>query len=482
MSQALPAPAPALPAAPAATSPTHPWGLLLVILTAPLLSVLDVFIVNMAIPAIRTDLGATGADLELVIAGYLLGFSAFLITGGRAGDQYGRRRVFITGLVLFTLTSCLCGIAPSIGQLVLYRFLQGVSAAFMLPQTIALIQVSFAEAQARNRAFGYYGITLGIASMLGLYLGGYLVSTNWGVAGWRLTFLVNLPVGVVATGAALRLLPETARNHAQQFDFGGVALLTAGLGAVVYPLSVGREVGWPAWSLALLLLGLALLGVLLRQQASLLRRGGNPLLDVDLFGYPSFNLGVGTLVFFFSVHNSFLLISTVYLQSGLHVPSYAAGTTFVFFGAGFLVSAYLSIRYIGRFGKRLLQFGLLLMLLALAGQVLRAPAFATSLAELKAWLLLYGLGSGLVIPSLLNVALRCLPARFAGGAAGVYSTFQQVASALGVTLIGGVFFAHWHPGEAASFVRAFRFGLGLDIGCLLVAALLLEQLQETKAD
>ncbi|OUJ72366.1 MFS transporter [Hymenobacter crusticola] len=461
-------------------APAHPWGLLLVILTAPLLSVLDVFIVNMAIPAIRSDLGATGADLELVIAGYLLGFSSFLITGGRAGDQYGRRRLFILGLALFTLTSCLCGVAPSIGQLIGYRFLQGVSAAAMLPQTIALIQVSFAESEARNRAFGYYGITLGLASMLGQLLGGYLVSTEWGVAGWRLTFLVNLPIGLVAIGAALRLLPETARNQGQRFDVGGVVLLTTGLGALLYPLSVGRELGWPTWSLGMMLVGVGLMSWFWRQQGALRRQGGNPLLDVGLFRYPSFNLGLGTLVFFFSVHNSFLLISTVYLQSGLAVKAQAAGTTFVFFGGGFLLSSYLSIRYIARFGRRLLQFGLLLMLLALAGQVAWAPTFAASLTGLKGLLLLYGLGSGLVMPSLLNVALRGLPGYLAGGAAGVYATFQQVASALGVTMIGGVFFSLWHAGQAASYVRAFRYGLALDMGCLLLAALLLEQLPETE--
>lgn len=452
--------------------------LLLVILTAPLLSVLDVFIVNMAIPAIRTDLHASGADLELVIAGYLLGFSAFLITGGRAGDQYGRRRIFVAGLMLFTLTSCLCGVAPSIGQLVLYRFLQGVTAAFMVPQTIALIQVNFPEAHARNRAFGYYGITLGLASMLGLYLGGYLVSTEWGVAGWRLTFLVNLPIGIVATLAAWHLLPETIPNRSQRFDFRGVALLTAGLVGVIYPLGVGRELGWPLWSLALLLGGAGVLAGFVAQQARLGRDGGNPLLDVGLFAYPSFNLGMGVLVFFFSVHNSFLLMSTVYLQSGLHVDSYAAGSTFLFLGAGFLVSSYVSIRYIARFGRRLLQFGLLLMLAALVSQMLWAPAFAYSTAGLKGLLLLYGLGNGLVMPSLLNVALRGLPARFAGGAAGVYSTFQQVASALGVTVIGGLFFSLWHTGQSASYVHAFRYGLGVDIACLGVAAVLLERLKE----
>lgn len=471
----LPTPAPAL---------AHPWGLLLVILTAPLLSVLDVFIVNMAIPAIRADLHATGADLELVIAGYLLGFSAFLITGGRAGDQYGRRRLFVLGLTAFTLTSCLCGVAPSITQLIGYRFLQGVSAAAMLPQTIALIQVSFTEPQARNRAFGYYGITLGLASMLGQLLGGYLVGTDWGVAGWRLTFLVNLPIGLVAIGAALRLLPETSRNQAQRFDVSGVLLLTTSLAALLYPLSVGRELGWPAWSLGLLLLGVGLLGWFWQQQGALRRRGGNPLLDVALFHYPSFNLGLGTLVFFFSVHNSFLLISTVYLQSGLGVGARAAGTTFVFFGGGFLVASFLSIRYLARFGRRLLQFGLLLMVGSLVGQALWAPTFAASLFGLKALLLLYGLGSGSVMPSLLNVALRGLPGHLAGGAAGVYSTFQQVASALGVTVVGGVFFSLWHPGQAASYVHAFRYGLGLDIGCLLVAALLLGQLpaQQPEAD
>ncbi len=471
MSQLL---TPALPLDHAPTVTRREWLLLLVILTAPLLSVLDVFIVNIAIPAIRADLGATGADVELVIAGYLLGFSAFLITGGRAGDQYGRRRVFIAGLTLFTLTSCLCGVAPSIGQLIGYRFLQGVSAAFMVPQTIALIQMNFAEPAARNRAFGYYGITLGLASILGLYLGGYLVGTHWGVAGWRLIFLVNLPIGVLATLAALRLLPETTRNQAQRFDFRGVALLTVGLAALLYPLSVGRELGWPAWSWVLLLAAGGMLVGFVRQQARLRRLGGNPLLDLALFSFPTFNRGVGAMGFYFLVHNSFLLMSTVYLQSGLHLAAYATGVTFVCYGTGFLVASYLSIRLLARFGWSMLQFGLLLMLLSLASQAVLAPTFATSTLGLKAWLFLYGIGACLVMPPLLNGALRGLPAHLAGGAAGVYSTFQQVASALGVTLVGGLFFSLWHPGQEASYAQAFRYGLGADMACLVVAAALLQ--------
>ena len=460
-----------------ATRATHsPWASLIAILCAPLLSVLDVFIVNIAIPAIKSDLRASNSDVELVIAGYLIGFSAFLITGGRAGDQYGRKRVFIWGLALFTLMSCLCGLAPTVSQLIGYRFLQGVSAAFMLPQAIALIQLSFPDARDRNRAFGYYGITLGIASMLGLYLGGWLVGMHPGIAGWRLIFLVNLPIGIAATLAAGRLLAETPRNAAQRFDVGGVALLTAALIAVVYPLGVGRERGWPVWSIALLATGVVLLVVFVAQQARQLRSGRNPLLDVRLFDYPSFNRGVLVLTFFFAVHNSFLLMSTVFLQSGLRVAAYDAGLTFVYFGAGFLVSSWLSIRLLARFGARMLQFGLAVMVIALVGQVSLAPTFAASLGALRLMLLVYGLGSGLVLTTLLNVALRGLPAEFAGGAAGVYTTFQQVASALGITLIGGVFFHAWHPADPSTFIRAYRIGLAADMACLLVAAVLLEGL------
>src|ERR1700759_4332807 len=186
-----------------------PWLALVIVLTAPLLSVIDIFIINVAIPSIKAGIQANNAQVQLVIAGYLLGYASFLITGGRSGDHFGRKRVFTWGMIGFTIFSCLCGLSQTPVQLNSMRFLQGVSAAFMVPQAIAFIQVLFTDQKQRSKAFGWFGITLGLASVIGQVLGGYFAGGHFFVAGWRLIFLINLPIGIAALLAARRYLPET---------------------------------------------------------------------------------------------------------------------------------------------------------------------------------------------------------------------------------------------------------------------------------
>src|SRR5277367_5129486 len=212
------------------------WFSLIVLLSAPLLSVIDVFIINMAIPSIKKGIVATDAELQLVIAGYLLGFAGFLITGGRSGDIFGRKKIFIYGMLLFTLTSCFCGMAQTPFQLISMRFLQGISAAFMSPQTISYIQVLFPEPEARTKALGLFGLTISVAAMLGQLLGGFLPEFHGFVEGWRLIFFINLPIGIVAVYFAQRSLRETETNKNQKLDYSGVALLTTMLFTLIYPL------------------------------------------------------------------------------------------------------------------------------------------------------------------------------------------------------------------------------------------------------
>src|ERR1700748_195626 len=188
------------------------WLALMIVLTAPLLSVIDVFIINVAIPSIKKGVHATDGEVQLVIAGYLLGYAAFLITGGRAGDHFGRKRTFFWGMLCFTLTSGLCGLAGSPLQLNITRFFQGVSASFMVPQTIAYIQVLFTDIKERAKAFGMFGITLGAAAVIGQVLGGYLSASHFAIEGWRLIFFINVPIGAVTLWAAQLYLPETKQH------------------------------------------------------------------------------------------------------------------------------------------------------------------------------------------------------------------------------------------------------------------------------
>ena len=230
------------------------WLELIIVLAAPLLSVIDVFIINIAILTIKKGIHATDGEMQFVIAGYLLGYAAFLITGGRAGDHFGRKKVFFWGMLAFTVASCLCGLSQSALQLNVTRFFQGLSASFMVPQTIAFIQVLFTDTKERAKAFGLYGITLGTAAAIGQVLGGYLSDTHWVIEGWRLVFFINLPIGIITLWATHKYVTETPKHESTKFDYTGIVILTFALFSLIYPLIQGRESGWPLWSFGLLML------------------------------------------------------------------------------------------------------------------------------------------------------------------------------------------------------------------------------------
>jgi MFS family permease len=228
------------------------WFILLIILFAPLMTVLDVFIVNVGLATIQTYYHTTNASVQLVVAAYLVGYSIFLVTGSRLGDHFGRKRLYSTGLILFTVTSVCCGLAGTIGQLVIFRFFQGLAASLCVPQTVTLIQLNFTDPRDKDRAFGYYGVCLGIASVLGQFLGGYLIASHLIRDSWRLIFLINLPIGLLASVLSIAFLNESRNKVIRKFDVPGVLLLTAVLTCLIYPIIQGRELGWPLWSLGML--------------------------------------------------------------------------------------------------------------------------------------------------------------------------------------------------------------------------------------
>lgn len=450
-----------------------PWLALIIVLTAPLLSVIDVFIVNVAIPSIQGNIHATDAQVQLVIAAYLLGYAAFLITGGRSGDHYGRKQTFFWGMFAFTAFSCLCGLSQTPDQLNLMRFLQGIAAAFMLPQSIAFIQVLFTDPKERSKAIGWFGITLGLASVIGQVLGGYFAGGHFFVSGWRLIFFINLPIGLLSLLAAQRYLPETERHRDTRMDLSGVVILTIALFSLIYPLIQGREAGWPWWSFAMLLFAVVTTWYFFRNQAIKKAQGKTPLIDTALFTFHDFNLGLIAVLCHFIVHTSYLLLSAVFIQNGLGVDPLTAGLYFIAPGILFTVSSVVAARLLPRYGTRVLQAGIVMMVVAFALQVVcfRPGASAALLFTLLG---LYGLGNGLILPSLLNITLRSLPPKFAGAAAGIYSTVQQTSSALGICLIGGLFY--YIIDYSGDIQLAFHYGLVAHIALLAVLSILLMRL------
>ncbi|MEO3402603.1 MFS transporter [Mucilaginibacter sp. CAU 1740] len=455
---------------------TNKWLELAIVLSAPLLSVIDVFIINVAIPAIKKGVHASDAEVQLVIAGYLLGYAAFLITGGRAGDHFGRKKVFFWGMLAFTVTSCLCGLSTTALQLNITRFFQGLSASFMVPQTIAFIQILFTEPKERAKAIGMFGITLGIASVTGQVLGGYLSDTHWVIDGWRLVFFINLPIGIATLWATYKYVNETKANQGSKFDYSGIAILTAALFCLIYPLIEGREKGWPLWSIALIVASFGIFAFFIRNQKQKLAENRNPLIDVRLFEIKDFNIGLLAVLFHFMLHTSYLLLSAVYLQNGLGVSAMNCGLYFILPGVLFTISSIAASKLMLKFGKRVLQAGTLFMGVTFLLQIqLLKPGVDTVVIILLmgAW----GFGNGLVLPSLLNIALRSVPASYAGAAAGVYSTFQQTASALGISIIGGIFFYFSRQG----WQLAYTAGIAAILVCVVLVFLMLCLLPNVKS-
>lgn len=452
------------------------WFALCVVLTAPLLYVIDIFIINIAIPTIKTSLNASDGEIQLVIASYLLGSACFLITGGRAGDFLGKKRVFLWGMLAFTITSCICGLCQNATQLNISRFFQGVSSAFMVTQSISLIQVLFTDSKERAVAIGWYGITLSIAAIIGQVLGGYLAETNFVIEGWRLIFFINFPVGILSLLAIHFYLTETPLLKKVKFDYKGALYLTIGLACIIYALTEGRENGFPWWFYTLILLSIIFLASFLVIQQRKLARKQDPLIDISLFKLQDFKVGLYAVLFHFMLHTAYLLIVAVYLQSGLGISALACGMYFVPHALLFMISSVFAGKLLPRYGKRVLQLGLSIILVSFILQII---FFSHRDLPFISMLLIgvYGLGNGLVLPFLLNVVLDNIEEKDAGAASGIFSTFQQTASALGISIIGGIFYSILeHEYFRNDYLFALQVGLSVGIFFLIIVWWMLSKL------
>jgi EmrB/QacA subfamily drug resistance transporter len=444
------------------------WTPLAVLLTAPFMVVLDFFIVNVAIPSLSVDLHAGSTAIEWVVAGYGLTTAVGLVAAGRLGDRVGRRRVFWAGMLLFTVASGLCGLAPSSGSLIAARLVQGLGAALVTPQVLSILSVTY-EGKARARAFGIYGMTLGLAAVLGQLIGGLLIEADLFGLGWRACFLINVPVGLAALVLVPRVVPESKVDGAGRLDLAGMGLITVGLTAVVLPLIEGRAQGWPLWTWLGLAAAPIVLGVFGAHQRWLRNRGGEPLLDPALFRERAFTAGLLSTVAFFASMASFFLVLALYLQPGRGLGALQAGLVFTILAAAYLGTSLRAPELVARYGRTLPAVGGLVLaaghatLAAIVSQI----GVGHDVLLLTPGLLLVGAGMGLVLTPLTTTVLESMPPARAGAASGALSTMQNVGNALGVALIGVVFFDAVHAGYAHAFVRSSLvlagFGLALAV-------------------
>ncbi len=428
------------------------WAPLAVLLSGTFMFVLDFFVVNVALPDIQRSLGASSAAIEWVVAGYALTSASLLVTGGRLGDHYGRRRLFMIGVAAFVAASAACAAAPSAGFLIGARLGQGIGAAIMSPNVLSVLGVTYVGRD-RIKAITAYGITMGLAAAGGQLLGGVLIGANLAGLGWRVIFWVNVPVGIAALMLAPRLIPESRAARAGRLDLTGVVLLTASLVAIILPLLDGRQEGWPAWSLACLAAGPVLLAFFACWLRLAKRRGGQPLLDPAILAVRAFRAGLTVQVLFWCQQAAGYLVIALYLQQGRGLSPVASGGVFSVLAAGYLLTSLQAPKLTARFGRGIITTGALtgaagdaLLLLAVARWGTGGPLLA-----ILPGMFLLGAGQGLCITPLTSTVLSHADATTAGSVSGALSTAQQVGNAMGVAITGVVFYGLVRHGYQVAF-------------------------------
>lgn len=454
------------------TTPALGYAGLVVVLLGAALPIVDFFIVNVALPTIEADLHASSATLELVVAAYGITFALLLVLGGRLGDAFGRRRMLLLGLALFTLTSLVCGIAPNTITLVLARAAQGAAAALLMPQVLSIIQAG-ATGEHRSRALGFYGATSGISTVVGQLLGGVLVAANvWGTS-WRPAFLVNVPIGLVGLLLARRTVPESRAGSPPGVDRWGTTLLAVALLSLLVPLMEGDALDWPWWTIVLLILFPFAVYGLVRVETQLESRGGMPLLPPTVLRTASVRHGLAVAMPYFCGFGAFMFVYAVTLQDGLQFGPLDSGLALTPMALAYFAISLISSRLVARHGQRVVIAGSAigaLGLIVLAGSVLLAWP-DVEIWELIPAMVLIGAGNGLAQTTLFRVVLSRVPSDLAGAGSGVLATTQQLAMALGVAVFGSLF-ARLSTSGSLDFESAFALVIStLAILRVAVAAL-----------
>ncbi|MGF6741771.1 MFS transporter [Paraburkholderia atlantica] len=440
---------------------------LAVLFVGAFLAPLDYFIVNLALPSIHTGLNASDAQLQLVVSAYASAYAVLLITGGRLGDLFGRRRVFMTGMAAFVIASALCGFATSGHMLVIARIVQGIAAAVMAPQVLATIRAVVPLHQ-QTRVMSLYGFVFGLSSIVGQLGGGALITYHPFGLDWRVIFLINIPIGIAAFIGTWKFVPENQPATHTGVDLKGVALLSAVLLLVIYPMTHGREAGWPAWTFVMFALAVPVFALFVATERRVERGGGHPLVDLQLFRNRAFALGL-VLAFLFYCNSAFFLTYGIFLQTGLHWTPLASGIAIMPFAVGFVIGPLTSPAVVKRIGAHVLTLGFSMMTLGFTVTGWSSTQSATPDLLFYSGLVCAGVGHGLLLPSIMRIVLQEVVPEKAGLASGVVSSTLQIGSAFGTAAVSGAFFGALGGSAApASYAHAFQLSLAINAALMFV--------------
>jgi EmrB/QacA subfamily drug resistance transporter len=456
-----------------------------IVLVGAFMALLDTTIVNVALPSIRAGLHASPASLEWIVSGYALAYGLALVPGGRAGDRFGHKNLFVIGLTIFTVASVACGISQTQGEIVAARIVQGLGAGVFFPAISATIQHSF-TGPARSRAFGVLGAVIGVSTAMGPLLGGLIIAGAGTEDGWRWVFLVNLFIGAVAIPMAAWRLPEAVTRTMRGFDPVGLALLTSGLLLLLIPLVAGQQDGWPVWTWICFGCCVAVFGLLASWELREDRRGADPLLKPALLRQSSFSAGAVFAVAFFGGFSSIFFTLSILWQEGLAHSALITGLVIAPYPVGTLLSAANSDKLSARLGRLVLVLGCSLLLagLALIVLVIHLTEPAVSGWALVGPLLMAGLGSGMTIAPNQDFVLATVPRWEAGTAAGVLGTSQRLGTAIGIAVVGTVLFGSLKFTQgphavASAFTHSAQLALLANLAFVIVALALVVALPRT---
>jgi EmrB/QacA subfamily drug resistance transporter len=456
--------------APPPGAPAIPWRPVSIVMVGMFMAILDSFIVIVAGPAIQADLGASTGQLQWILAGYQLSYAVFMITGGRLADLFGRKRVFILGTTLFTLSSIACALAPEPVTLIVARIVQGLGAALVVPQVFAVVAL-LVTAQGRHRVFGVLGVVIGMATISGQLIGGLLIGADLFGSDWRSVFWVNVPIGLATVVLAALFVPESRLPGGRRLDLPGVAALSVALLLLVLPLIQGRESGWPAWTWVSFVGSAAAFAGFVVIERGVERGGGDPLLRLSLFSQRSFSLGIALVMSVYALLSSYYLALSVSMQRGLGLSALGAGLVYTPAATTFFVFSMVAGRLVPKYGRRVLEFGSVVLASGylLTAVVLLSGPRLTPLLVIPT-LMVQSVGGGLLITPLLNTVLSRVAPDTVGMASGALSTAQQVGGALGVAVIGAVFFNAFRPDVDGPVEAAGHAFAVASIGTFVIAA------------
>jgi EmrB/QacA subfamily drug resistance transporter len=436
------------------------WLVLIAVLPGLFMNVFDFFAVNVATPVLHAQLGSGPPALELIVGGYGLTFSLGLVTGGRLGDRYGRRRVFFLGMAAFTLASAASGLAPTSDILIVARLAQGAAAAMMVPQVLSIIRVSF-PVRERRIALGVYGMTIAAGQVSGQALGGLLLSANVFGLSWRPIFLVNVPIAALTFLLGFRRIPESRSPARPALDLPGVVLLTLSAGLLIIPIVEGGALGWPLWCWLFLAAAPFAAGAFVWREHRF-GRHSMPLVDLGLVRSKDFRRGLFVNLTLFATVSSFFFVLGQYLETGRGDTPLVAGLTFVPLAVGNFVASLSSSTLVGRFGRSTLSAGAVFQVAGLL-VLLAAASPRQPVVLVLAGVTLFGCGQGLLIPPIIGVVLARVPFADSGAATGVLATTQQMSGTIGLALVSLGFFAAVGSGHAAGYVSGFRVACACDL-------------------